>query len=182
MIEFLKPYSLLMLETGIAVGLWIGLRILMRVLVTRRLKISQFSEARRRIALKSVNAVLNLIFVSAIIIIWSVEQADILVLLSSVVTVLGVAFFAQWSHLSNITSGVIIFFNTSTKIGDHIKIIDKDFDIQGEIFDIGFMFFKIKTKQDEIILLPNNIILQKAIKTQHPVGKESAAENEEGSD
>lgn len=179
MIEFFKPYSLLILETAVAIGLWIGLRILMQVLVIRRLRISQFSEARRRIALKSVNAVLNLIFVSAIIIIWSVDQADILVLLSSIVTVLGVAFFAQWSHLSNITSGVIIFFNTSTKIGDHIKIIDKDFDIQGEIFDIGFMFFKIKTKQGEIISLPNNIILQKAIKTHHPGEGESS---EEGSD
>ncbi len=182
MIEFLNPYSLLILGTAFAMGVWLALRILVRILVIRRLKIGQFNDARRRVAIKSVNAVLNVLVVSAIIIIWSVDQKDILLLLSSVVTVLGVAFFAQWSHLSNITSGVIIFFNTSTKIGDHIKIIDKDFDIQGEIFDIGFMFVKIKTQQGEIISLPNNILLQKAIKTHHPEEGERPANHEEGSE
>ncbi|MCC7454474.1 MAG: mechanosensitive ion channel, partial [Crocinitomix sp.] len=97
----------------------------------------------------------------------------------SIVTILGVAFFAQWSHLSNITSGIIIFFNTATKIGDEIKIMDKDVEIEGEIFDIGLMFFKIRTRDDEIISIPNNMVLQKAIKTNDPHLKSQLKDFEE---
>lgn len=163
--EFLELHSRELITTAIAVGAWIVLRLIVGIIIRRRLRVNKFNGARKRMAVKSFSIVLNLIFLSALITIWSVEQQDILLLLSSVVTVLGVAFFAQWSHLSNITSGVIIFLNTSTKIGDNIKIMDKDFDLQGEIFDIGLMFFKIRTVEGEIISLPNNIILQKAIKT-----------------
>mgnify|MGYP000462893398 FL=1 len=163
--EFFKEHSTELIGTAIAIGSWILLRLLVGVLVRRRLRVSQFNDARKRMAVKSFNIILNLIFISALITIWSVAQEDILLLLSSIVTVLGVAFFAQWSHLSNITSGVIIFLNTSTRIGDSIRIMDKDFDMEGEILDIGLMFFKLQNEKGEIISLPNNIILQKAIKT-----------------
>ncbi len=163
--EFLKEHSTELIGTGISIGGWLLLRLLTNMVIRRRLRASQFSSGRRRMAAKSFNLVLNLIFIAALVTIWSVAQEDVLLLLSSIVTVLGVAFFAQWSHLSNITSGVIIFFSTSTKIGDNIRIMDKDFDLEGEILDIGLMFFKLRNEGGEIISLPNNIILQKAIKT-----------------
>lgn len=168
MTEFLANYSLLLIETFIAVLAWVIIRVLLRMVVTQRLKKTDFRESRKRIALKSIFGIVNLLFFSVLVTIWSVDQREILVFLSSIVTILGVAFFAQWSHLSNITSGIIIFFNTATKIGDEIKIMDKDVDIEGEIFDIGLMFFKIRTQDNEIISIPNNIVLQKAIKTNDP--------------
>lgn len=163
--DYVENNSLILIETGVAVLLWFALRVILSSIVQRRLRTTDFSIIRRRMALKSVHSILNIVFIAALITIWSVEQSRILVFLSSMVTVLGVAFFAQWSHLSNITSGIIIFFNTGTKIGDVIQIMDKDYDIQGEIFDIGLMFFKIRTVENEIISIPNNVILQKAIKT-----------------
>ena len=171
MMEIIETYSLLLLQSFIALLLWMILRLILKKIVLKRLRLTEFSEVRKKITLKSVFAVLNIILIAALITIWSVDQKDILVFLSSMVTVLGVAFFAQWSHLSNITSGIIIFFNTATKIGDEIKIMDKDFDIEGEILDIGMMFFKIKTTKDEIISLPNNIVLQKAIRTSFKKNK-----------
>ena len=49
--------------------------------------------------------------------------------LGSVLTVVGVAFFAQWSLLSNITSSIIIFFNHPVKLNDSIVILEgKDYD------------------------------------------------------
>ncbi len=177
-----EGYSLLFLESFIALVIWMILRLILTRVVSRRLKLTDYSVARKRITLKSVFAVLNVILIGALVTIWSVDQKDILVFLSSMVTILGVAFFAQWSHLSNITSGIIIFFNTSTKIGDEIRIMDKEFDIEGEIFDIGMMFFKIRTTENEIISLPNNIILQKAIKTKVKKSKSGRMEAEEGSE
>ncbi|MEX2588603.1 MAG: mechanosensitive ion channel domain-containing protein, partial [Chitinophagales bacterium] len=81
-----------------------------------------------------------------------------------VLTIIGIALFAQWSHLSNITSGVIIFFNHPLKLDDTVSIIDKDYEVEGRISDIGLFFVKLKTKQGEEVLMPNNIFLQKMIK------------------
>lgn len=164
MLELVEKYKEQLLETVIFIAVWFILRALLTTIIKRRLRKSGFKARRKRVAMRGVNLILNLVFISAVIIIWSVDQGQILFFLSSVVTVLGVAFFAQWSHLSNITSGIIMFFNTSTKVGDRIKIMDKDFDIEGEIFDIGAMFFTIQTDDEEMISLPNNIIVQKAIK------------------
>lgn len=177
-----EGYSLYLIESLVVIFVWMVLRFVLSRIVNKRLKLTDFSAARKRITLKSVYAVINLILFGALISIWSVDQKEILVFFSSMVTVLGVAFFAQWSHLSNITSGIIIFFNTATKIGDDIRIMDKDFDIEGEIMDIGMMFFKIKNSNNEIISIPNNIILQKAIKTNDKRLTASIFPTEEGSD
>jgi hypothetical protein len=45
-----------------------------------------------------------------------VQTKDIFIALSSITTVVGVAMFAQWSILSNITSGVILFFHSLLKL------------------------------------------------------------------
>lgn len=47
----------------------------------------------------------------AFAIVWNVQLGGITVLASSVFAVIGVALFAQWSILSNLTSSIIIFFN-----------------------------------------------------------------------
>jgi small-conductance mechanosensitive channel len=62
--------------------------------------------------------------------------------------------FAQWSILSNITSG-ILFFSFPFKI-DIIRIHDKDFPIVAEIEDIRAFHVALKTKEGEMIIYPNN--------------------------
>lgn len=91
------------------------------------------------------------------------RKKDILITISSAATVVGVAMFAQWSILSNITSGIILFFFFPFKIGDTIKIHDKDFPIQAEIEDINAFHILLKTHDGELITFPNNLLLQKGI-------------------
>lgn len=152
------------IETCVLLVLYIVLRIIIKRLINKRLVLNEFSPARKKVTLKIFNSVLNLVVAIALILIWSIDRSDIFLILSSVLTILGVAFFAQWSHISNITSGLIIFFNQNTRIGDTIKLLDKDFDIEGTISDIGPFFIKIKTADKQIISLPNNVLLAKAIK------------------
>ena len=76
--------------------------------------------------------------------------------------------FAQWSILSNITSGIILFFFFPFKIGDVIKIHDKDFPIQAEIEDINAFHVNLKTIDGERITYPNNLLLQKGISIIDP--------------
>jgi hypothetical protein len=51
----------------------------------------------------------NILALIAVILIWGVQAKDIIIAISSITTVVGVAMFAQWSILSNITSGIICF-------------------------------------------------------------------------
>lgn len=77
--------------------------------------------------------------------------------------VAGVALFATWSMLSNITASVILFFNFPFKIGSKIKILDKDDSVEGIIKDITFFAILIESKEGDLISYPNNIAIQKGI-------------------
>ena len=90
-------------------------------------------------------------------------EAAAIIALSSITTVVGVAMFAQWSILSNITSGIILFFFFPFRIGDVIQVHDKDFPIQAEIEDIKAFHIYLKTTDGQRITYPNNLLLQKGI-------------------
>ena len=91
------------------------------------------------------------------------DLGDLALIFSSVFAVIGVALFAIWSILSNITSGIIMFFNFPYKIGDKIKIHDKDMPIEALIEDIKAFHLHLRTDDGELITYPNNLILQKAV-------------------
>jgi small-conductance mechanosensitive channel len=59
---------------------------------------------------------------------------------------------------------LIIFISHPVKLGESITIIDKEFDITGQVSDIGLFYVIMKTKTDEKIMIPNNVFLQKATK------------------
>ena len=125
--------------------------------------INSFNKNRTKMMLKYINIIINLAAVILLIIIWGVDPGNILLTLSSVFAIIGVAMFAQWSILSNITSGIIIFFTMQVRIGDKIEIHDKDFPIVAEIVDIKAFHICLKSMDGEQILYPNSLILQKGI-------------------
>ena len=94
---------------------------------------------------------------------WGVKGEQAFFVMSSILTVIGVALFAQWSILSNITAGIILFFSFPFKIGDRIRIMDKDFPVEAEIIDIDSFYTFLKTSEGEEICFPNNLLLQKGI-------------------
>jgi small-conductance mechanosensitive channel len=77
-------------------------------------------------------------------------------------TALGIAFFAQWSLLSNITSSILIFFNHPVKLGDSIKVLHKDYQFEGEVIELSYFFVHLKTKENQIITIPNSHFFDKS--------------------
>ncbi|KIN11247.1 mechanosensitive ion channel protein MscS [Vibrio mytili] len=106
-----------------------------------------------------------LLFVTASIfaVITGIGYGDVSLFISSIFAVLGVAFIAQWSILSNITASFLIFFVFPYRVGDRIKVVDKDEDISGEIQEISMFHVLIKHDNGHLITYPNNQILQKAV-------------------
>lgn len=160
---FFQDFAREIIATGIVFLIIILLRFIVAKLVRRYAKSSAIIEHRTNLVIKYINLMINILAGIALIVIWGVQRNDIFFTLSSITTVVGVAMFAQWSILSNITAGIILFFFFPFKIGDTIKIHDKDFPIQAEIEDINAFHVTLKTQEDELITYPNNLLLQKGI-------------------
>lgn len=84
-------------------------------------------------------------------------------IISSVFAVIGVALFATWSILSNITAGIILFFYFPYKIGDRIRLQDKDFTDEAIIIDIQSFTVHLLKNDGELLTYPNNLLLQKGV-------------------
>lgn len=158
-----KEYSREIIATIILIGILIVLRMIIAKLIRRFASASHLFEHRTNLVIKYINIIMNILVTTTLIVIWGVQTEDIFVTISSITTVIGVAMFAQWSILSNITSGMILFFSFPFRIGDTIKIHDKDFPIEAEIEDINTFHVSLKTKEGEKIIFPNNLLLQKGI-------------------
>ena len=159
----MRNFEFEIIETAVVILVLFIIRFTTNHFINRALKKFNFSFQRRRITVKIINLFLFIGAFIAIVAIWGIEKEKLILFISSVLTILGIAFFAQWSLLANITSGLILYFNHPMKLGDHIKVLEKDFVIEGKIDDITFFFVHIKTESGEKITIPNSAILQKTI-------------------
>jgi small-conductance mechanosensitive channel len=125
--------------------------------------VARIDTGQRKVYRKVVNLFMSIVLVVVLSAIWGVDQSEIALFVSSVLTVMGIAFFAQWSILSNITASLILFFNHPLKIGDTIKVLDKEYPFEGEIIDLTYFFVYVKISSTETLTIPNNVMLQKAI-------------------
>lgn len=160
---FFKDFAIELIESGILLFLVILIRIIISKVVRKFANATHIIEHRTNLVIKYIYLLITILALIILIIIWGVQAEDIIIAVSSVATVVGVAMFAQWSILSNITSGIILFFSFPFKIGDVIRIHDKDFPIEAEIEDIGAFHIALKTEDGEMIVYPNNLLFQKGI-------------------
>ncbi|NJB35454.1 mechanosensitive ion channel domain-containing protein [Croceivirga sp. JEA036] len=150
--------------TFIALIIFIFLRFLSIKTVRRIGKISDINQMRTRLVIRYVSFGLFIVLAVALILIWGVNFKEVGIVISSAFAVLGVALFANWSILSNVTAGIILFFYFPYKIGDRIRIQDKDFPEEAVILDIqAFNLILIKEDTGELLTYPNNLILQKGV-------------------
>ncbi|MFY7666800.1 mechanosensitive ion channel domain-containing protein [Flavobacterium sp.] len=166
------------LATLITLAIVVLVRVLAAKAITEYAKHSQLLAHRANLAIRYNNVFLTVLFFVVVFAIWGVNSDDLFVTFTSLLTILGVAFFAQWSILSNITSGIILLFSLPFKIGDTVKILDKDYPIEAEIEDIKAFHTYLRTKSGEIITIPNTVMMQKGIS----VINDPTAENQEFTD
>lgn len=140
--------------------------------ITRKL-IHKYSVIHKKIESRSnqvsriFSISINLLFAITLIIIWGVDPHNLLVAISSIFAVIGVALFAQWSLLSNITAGIIIFFTSQFRIGDYLRVLDKDMPFDACVEDIKSFHTILRTREGELIAYPNSLFFQKGVSISH---------------
>lgn len=160
---FLKTYQTELIQTGIVVLLFFTIRFLAQTLVKKIGKKSGINEARINLICRYVTVTLFVIAFVAEAYIFGTEFKDMTLIFSSIFAVIGIALFAIWSILSNITSGIIMFFSFPYQVGDKIQIHDKDFPIEAVIEDIRAFQLHLRLDDGGLVTYPNNLILQKAV-------------------
>tara|TARA_R110002049_G_scaffold175107_1_gene342423 strand:- start:16659 stop:17198 length:540 start_codon:yes stop_codon:yes gene_type:complete len=163
LVQFFETYESEFIKTGIVFISLLIIRFITNFTITKVARKNDINEARIRLIRRYVTVTLFLIAVLVESIIFGTQLHDIAVIFSSVFAVIGIGLFAIWSILSNITSGIIMFFNFPYKVGDKIEIHDKDFPIRGIIEDIRAFQLHLRLENGDLVTYPNNLMLQKAV-------------------
>lgn len=160
----MDDYKIKLIQSAAVIILFLLLKFVINKLIKRVAIKFRYHKPRIKIISKLISLILFSIALGFLFIIWGIDKSDLFLFISSLLTIVGIAFVAQWSLLSNITSTIIIFFSHPIRIGEQITILDKDYHIEGRISDIRVFFIIIKTPEGEYVTIPSSVFMQKMIK------------------
>lgn len=163
LVDIFFDYEFQIIWTAVVVFGLLLLRFTLKKSAKRTARRDEINFARTRLIYKYINVLVSFIALFSLLLIWGVEVRELTLIFSSVFAVIGIGLFAIWSILSNITSGIIMFFYFPFKIGDKIQINDKDFPIAAVIEDIKAFQLHLRTDEGELVTYPNNLFLQKSV-------------------
>jgi len=161
--DFFLTYKLPFINTIILIVFLAIVSFISKKAVKKIGKSSDINVARVTLIKRYVNVTLFFIALLIEAFIIGFDVSDLAVVFSSVFAVIGIALFAIWSILSNVTSGIIMFFSFPYKVGDKIEIHDKDYPLQGIIEDIRAFQLHLRLDNGDLTTYPNNLMLQKAV-------------------
>lgn len=101
----------------------------------------------------------GIVSLALILTIWGFDFEWLLALSSGIVALTGVALFAQWSMLSNVTAFFILLVHKSYRRGNFIRVIEGDNYVEGFISEINVFNTVLLTERDEPVLYPNNLLI-----------------------
>lgn len=160
---FLSKFQDELIITAIVFVSLLILRFITNFTITKIAKKNDINDARIRLIRRYVTVTIFLIAILIEAFVFGTGFKELAFLFSSIFAIIGIGLFAVWSILSNITSGIIMFFNFPYKVGDKIAIHDKDFPITAIIEDIRAFQLHLRLENGDLVTYPNNLMLQKAV-------------------
>lgn len=114
-----------------------------------------------------VRAVLTMIWTVLALMLASINigigYRDVGIFFGSAIAILGIAFFAYWSILSNVTASIFVFFFFPYRVGDYVKILDGENSVEGSINEITLFHVVLNDDRGVITTYPNSLVFQKAV-------------------
>ena len=154
-----SPYALEVAMTLLVVGIYLGID---RFTSPKLVEGADQSNLKDTAANKAIGIVRIVTLLAAGLVlaaIWGINLTSVLVFTGAALTLIGVAFFASWSLLSNVTAYFVLLLHPSFRRGNFIRIIDADTYIEGYIADVTPFNSKLISESREIVVIPNNMIL-----------------------
>ena len=124
---------------------------------------SQLKAEMNKRALVVFHIILALLLIVVLSIVWGVDIRGLLVLASSMIAVIGVALFAAWSLLSNITAFFILLGQKAFAEGMEVRVVDGGNYLEGRIIEINLFSTVLRTKDNELVVYPNNLLISRPV-------------------
>lgn len=120
---------------------------------------SRFKDDAAAKAIRIARLLTGLFGVLIVALIWGVDFGSIAIFAGTALTLLGVALFASWSLLSNVTAYFVLLLHPSFRRGTFVRIIELDNYAEGYISELTLFNTKLITEHREVIVYPNNLLL-----------------------
>lgn len=164
-----SPAIVQMVISAIIILIYIVLSRRIAPFLYRTIAASVLKEEMNRRALVVFHILLFLLLVVILSVVWGIDIKGLLVLASSMIAVIGVALFAAWSLLSNITAFFIMLGQRNFAPGAEVKIIDGSNHIEGKVVEINLFSTVLLTKNNDQVVYPNNLIVSRPVVVQHHI-------------
>lgn len=146
-----------------AVALWFVVDRASRLGARQRVDDSGLLRRQAVTVVRTIRIITGLLVVAALGFIWGIDVEGVWLLTTSVLTLTGVALFAQWSILSNVTAYFVLLTQDGFKRGNFVRVVEMDNFIEGTIADIGPFQTRLITDDRAVLLIPNNALLARAV-------------------
>lgn len=161
--EHYKPEIAQLVISGIVLLLYVVLSRRIAPFIYRTIAATMLKEEMNRRAMVVFHILLFLLLVVVLSIVWGFDIKGLLVLASSMIAVAGVALFAAWSLLSNITAFFILLGQKAFAQGRTVKIVDGGHAIEGTIEEVNLFSTTLRTKDGECVVYPNNLVVSRPV-------------------
>lgn len=158
-LEWLYLYKLNIILSVVIVVLYLTLRRVVSPKIEEYVEQGDLKEGVSDRANTTLGLLSFVITTAIILFIWGFDFKGLLTLSVSLLAITGVALFASWSVLSNVTAFFLLLVNKSYRRGDFIRVINLDNYIEGYISEINLFSTKLISENRQAIIYPNNLLV-----------------------
>lgn len=158
-----SPITVQLLLSGTVVVLYFIISRRVMPLLYQVIAHSKLKAEMNKRAAAVFHILLVLLLVVVLSIIWGIDIRGLLVLASSMIAVVGVALFAAWSLLSNITAFFILLGQKAFAEGMEVRVMDGANYLEGRIVEINLFSTVLRTKDNEQVVYPNNLLISRPV-------------------
>ncbi len=148
----------LLITAGVIVSYWLLDRF-GAARLERQAESGRFGDESAVKAIRVARLIAALAAALMLAIVWGIRIGSVVVFAGTTLTLLGVALFANWSLLSNVTAYFALLLHPSFRRGTFIRVFEGDNYVEGYIAEIHLMSTRLITENREVILYPNNLLI-----------------------
>jgi small-conductance mechanosensitive channel len=163
LIEIFQTYTGDIVLTTILLFTYLILRNFIIPKVEKFIQRDHYKTETLKSALFSLNMISTFIIFTLILFIWGFDLEGLLALSTGLIAITGVALFASWSILSNITAFFILLTHQSYQRGNFVRVLEQDNYIEGYISEINLFNTKLISEKREVIIYPNNALIARPV-------------------
>ncbi|MCS3903604.1 small-conductance mechanosensitive channel [Methylohalomonas lacus] len=175
-LEWLQNYQLNLLFSAVVVVVYFIIRRIVLPKLEAYVERDNLNQQTFRSALFTFSLLSAVVALGILLLIWGINIRELLAVSTGIMALTGVALFATWSILSNVTAFFILLSHQSYRRGNYIRVIDVDNYIEGYISEINMFNTILITEDRETVVYPNNLLTARATiinprDRKRPIGK-----------